>query len=422
LCDLRHNVYIDLTIPSTMPTITRLTPLLVYVVIGTICQAQQLKYTAAEAYTIHENINRSRWDIGGRLSHYSFRFMSEFFPTETIKKSNQEFTFTENQRNEIGSISIQNGAESETLEAQLKRLHVNSIVVVKKGEIVFEKYYSMLPEEQHTLQSVSKVITSTLIAKLENEGKIRTDRPIEQYIPELRNTAWQGIPVKDILDMRSGIQGSESDLEDGPFTNPNHNYYKFESALGLLPRAGSAPPPVYEHVASLKRKNPPGEKVEYHSVNTFVLGWLAEKLTGAKYSDLVSEWIWKTMGASSNAYVCLSEKGVPWTHGGVSTTLRDLARFGMLFTQSDIVARKESLVSQAQLESIFASGQSGYQWDWARKGHGIMKSGFGGQGLYVNPGIDLVIAFFNHIDVDWKTDNMISFETILEIEKAIERK
>ena len=48
--------------------------------------SQQMNYSAGEAYAIHDSINKSRWDVGGRLSHYSFRFMSEFFPVAVIEK------------------------------------------------------------------------------------------------------------------------------------------------------------------------------------------------------------------------------------------------------------------------------------------------------------------------------------------------
>jgi CubicO group peptidase (beta-lactamase class C family) len=286
----------------------------------------------------------------------------------------------------------------------------------------------MLPEDQHTLQSISKVITSTLITSLINENKINIDHAIEKYIPDLKGTEWQSISVRDILHMRSGMDSKSIDFESGPFTNPQHKNYQFESSLGIVPKADNTPSSVYEFIKGLKKDKAAGLAAEYSNLNTFVLGWLAEEVTGQKYTDLVSERIWKSMGASSNAYVCLSEKGVPWHHGGISATLRDLARFGMLFTHGEIQKRKQSLISFSQIKEIFeakpiensfAPFKWAYQWDLASDGI-MMKGGFGGQALLIHPEKEIVIAYYNYIDKDWDM-KMISEAVVKDIIKAIEK-
>ena len=392
------------------------------------CLAQQLHYTLEETYAIHDSINKSRWDIGGRLSHYSFRYMSEFFPAAIIEKPARAFSFIEKRVKAIERIKVKKGNDSLVLDEYLKKMHVNSVIVVHKGGIVFERYYSMQPGEQHTLQSVTKVVTSTLISQLVNEKKLNLDLPVETYLPELKNTDWQGVTVKNILNMQSGMKGSEVSENMGGFTNPQHPFYSFEEALGVLPKIDTIVPSVFEYVASMKKKVPATPEAEYNSMSTFILGWIGEKITGKKYADLVSEKIWKPMGASSNAYVCVSDKGVAWMHGGISDTLRDLARFGMLYTHSDVKARKESFISFSQLKEIFNAPAIdfgfekfhwGYQWDVARDGI-LMKGGFGGQAILVHPEKEIVIAYFNHIDKDWGIINMLSWNAINSIIKAVE--
>lgn len=391
--------------------------------------AQQLHYTIADSEAIHDSIKHSRWDIGGRLSHYSFRYMSEFFPVGVIHKATTPYQFRVNPKKSIDNIIIKSKSDTLSLEGYLKKLHLGSLIVVHKGTIVYEKYFSMLPEDQHTLQSVTKVITSTLVTRLINEKKIDRDQSIEKYIPELKGSDWQGISVKDILNMRSGMDSASIDFESGPFTNPKHKNYQLESALGLLPKADNTPGSVYKFIAGLKRESAPGLKAEYSNINTFVLGWLAEKVTGKKYADLVTEMIWKPMGASSDAYMCLSDKGIPWPHGGMSVTLRDLARFGMLYTKSEIAAKKESIISFVQLKEIFdappidnpiAPFKWGYQWDLASDGI-MVKGGFGGQILLIHPEKEIVIAYFNYVDQDWGM-NLVSDKAIGEIIKAIDAK
>lgn len=391
--------------------------------------AQQLHYTAQQTELIHDSIHKSRWDVGGSLSQYSFRYMSEFFPVSIIQKPSQSYVFRTNTKKTVDNIDVKSGKNTLTLEDYLKKLHIASFIVVHKGAIVYEKYFSMLPEDQHTLQSVTKVITSLLITSLINEGKIDINQSIEKYIAELKGSDWQGISVRDILNMRSGMDSYSIDFESGPFTNPLHKNYQLESALGLLPKAPNTPLSAYTFIAGLKKDTVPGLKAEYSNLNTFVLGWLAEKVTGKKYVDLVSERIWKPMGASSNAYVCVSDNGIPWTHGGMSATLRDLARFGMLFTNSEIRSRKESLVSFKQVKEIFdappitnsfAPFKWAYQWDLASDGI-MMKGGFGGQALYIHPEKEIVIACYNYIDSDWSIMNMISDAVVNDIVKAVEK-
>jgi CubicO group peptidase (beta-lactamase class C family) len=199
--------------------------------------------------------------------------------------------------------------------------------------------------------------------------------------------------------------------------------------LGILPKADNTPSSPYEFIKGIKRDKSAGVDAEYSNINTFVLGWLAEKVTGKKYTDLISDLIWKPMGASSNAYVCLSDEGVPWSHGGMSVTLRDLARFGMLFTNSEIKKRQETIISLGQIKEIFDTAPMEspmppfkwtYQWDLANDGI-LMKSGFGGQALYIHPEKEIVIAYFNYVDKDWGIDNIISFNALKEIINATDK-
>ncbi len=366
---------------------------------------QQLHYTISESEAIHDSINHSRWDIGGRLSHYSFRYMSEFFPIGVIHKANTPYQFRFNPKKSIDNIIIKSKSDTLSFEEYLRKLHIGSLIVVHKGTIVYEKYFSMLPEDQHTLQSVTKVITSALITRLINDKKIDRNQSIEKYISELNGSDWQGISVKDILNMRSGMDSASIDFESGPFTNPKHKNYQLESALGLLPKSDNTPESVYKFIAGLKRERVPGLKAEY------------------------SNMIWKPMGASSDAYMCVSDKGIPWPHGGMSVTLRDLARFGMLYTKTEIAAQKESIISFAQLKEIFdappivnpiAPFKWGYQWDLANDGI-MVKGGFGGQILLIHPEKEIVIAYFNYVDKDWGM-TLMSDKAISEVIKAIDVK
>ena len=179
----------------------------------------------------------------------------------------------------------------------------------------------------------------------------------------------------------------------------------------------------FDYIRSLKSHRPPGESYEYTSVNTFVLSWLAEAVTGRGYAELLSTEIWGKIGAESAALIAAPRRGVPVAHGGVSSTLRDLVRFGLLFTPTGRT-KKAPLISDRYLADIQTRGRpellqatpddasryvdgeparhNSYQWDFVMNDGDFFKGGFGGQGLYISPSRDLVIAFFGTFDADGK--------------------
>ncbi|MBM3526435.1 MAG: serine hydrolase, partial [Alphaproteobacteria bacterium] len=76
-----------------------------------------------------------------------------------------------------------------------------------------------------------------------------------------------------------------------------------------------------------------GGAFAYCSPNTDLLGWAIERATGRRYADLMSERLWKPMGAETAAYITVDRLGAPRCAGGMCTTTRDLARVGQLMLE-----------------------------------------------------------------------------------------
>ena len=153
--------------------------------------------------------------------------------------------------------------------------------------------------------------------------------------------------------------------------------------------------------------------------NTFILGWLAESISGQPYADMISTEIWQKMGAEADGVIVAPRRGVPIASGGISSTLRDMARFGLLFTPNGR-AGMQPIISDAYLEKIQKGGRAEifvvdvdaedsfvdgelprhntYQWDFVIQDGDFFKGSFGDQGVYISPSRDLVIAFFGSFD------------------------
>jgi CubicO group peptidase (beta-lactamase class C family) len=384
-------------------------------------EAQERAYTVMEAAEFRGQWNLDNWDNGGSLTRYVFLNMSEFFNHSLVLRGGPVRELEVALRPEVAQFITTTEAGKKSLQDYMKESTVDGVLVLHKGKIAFESYPHMRSVDLHLYMSVSKVLAATLIAILEDRRQIDVLKPVDAYLPQLARSGWAGVPVRDILDMASGIGCLE--LEEGAYSNPATCYYQFEAALGWLRPTAATVDSSFEFVKSLKSHRPSGEAFEYTSVDTFVLGWLAEAVTGRSYSELLSTEIWQKIGAESAAVISAPRRGVPLAHAGVSSTLRDLARFGLLFTPTGR-AGKDPVVSDRYLENIQRRGRpevflaapddefrvvdgetarhNSYQWDFVLNDADFFKGGFGGQGLYISPSRDLVIAFFGTLDENGK--------------------
>jgi CubicO group peptidase (beta-lactamase class C family) len=173
----------------------------------------------------------------------------------------------------------------------------------------------------------------------------------------------------------------------------------------------------YDFVAHLKGTKilEQGQKYSYSGLNTFVLAWMVEKITGLSFQDVLSKEIWYHIGAESNGSYIAPRYGVPMTHGGFMARLRDVARYGLLFTPSYRVVSDHKIISDEHIEFLWSAGrpelrtnagappveESGikhniYQWDEIFANGDYFKGGWAGQGLMVNPQRDLVAVFVSY--------------------------
>lgn len=379
-------------------------------------------YTFDEMRRFHNEWSLATWDKGGPLMRYTFRRMTEFFPHAVIRRSATVARLVERRRDEVARVQVQTIDGVMPLDTYVTGGPVNGVVALHQGEIVYERYPGMDVDDLHLTMSVSKVFTSTLVAILEDRGLIDSRDSVETYLPEVRGSGWEGVRVRDVLDMASGVDCDQTAAD--VYTNPVLPYYGFEASLGWLPPDRNPITSTYDYVARLGRLKEPGQAFDYSSANTFLLAWIAERVTGRPYADLLSEEIWGRIGADGDAVITIVPgSGATSAHAGLSARLRDIARFGLLFTPSRHIVSDTLIVSARYLREIvdggrpdiFVNGVTGqsilgrtpgdpprhnsYQWDYVMPDGDFYKGGYGGQGLYISPGRDLVIAFTGAFEI-----------------------
>ena len=384
-----------------------------------------------EMRRLHDEWSLATWDKGGPLMHYTFRRMTEFFPHAVIRRNGPIATLDASPRREIEDATVQTTDGATTLDTYVQTGPVSGVVILQHGNIIYERYPRMNADDLHLTMSVSKVFTSTLIAILEDRGELDSRNTVETYLPEVVNSGWEGVSVRDVLDMASGIDCDQTGADI--YTNPATPYYGFEASLGWLPPTPNTATSTYEYVAKLGRLKKPGQSFDYSSANTFLLAWIVERVTGRPYADLLSDEIWGRIGADGDAVISIvPASGATTAHAGLSARLRDIASFGLLFTPSRHVVCTTPIVSDRYLREIisggrpeiFANGITGqsitsrmpddpprhnsYQWDYVMPDGDFYKGGYGGQGLYISSSRDLVIAFAGAFEAGGTDSEMAS--------------
>jgi CubicO group peptidase (beta-lactamase class C family) len=295
------------------------------------------------------------------------------------------------------------------------------VVILHKGKIVFESYPRMQEHEKIIYWSTVKVFVGTIVRILEERGEIDVSQPIKAYIPELSESSFADITVRNLLDMASGLDCYDE------YVDRQSCYYQYSMAIGDGFRDDSAPDNPYDFLASLQvsKHAEQGTQFSYSGVNNFVLAWLVEKVTGLPFQDVFTKEIWYHIGAEADASYIAYRYGIALTHGGFLSRMRDLARFGLLFTPSYSLVSDRKIISDEHIDFLQNDGnpallakedvpwvaESGikhniYQWGAIYTNGNMAQGGWGGQGLIVNPKHDLVAVFTSYFKDDYSEVNV----------------
>lgn len=368
------------------------------------------------------------WTVNGYDMAWNNRNLHMIFPTVNVYRNGPVSHLQSNPMREIADFPVEVAGGRMTFDEFLASDHSTAmgVVILHKGQVVFERYPRMQPYEKPIYWSVAKVFPATLVRLLEERGEVDVSQAIEQYIPELSDSALAGTSVRDILDMATGLDcGDEYESRDAC-------YYRYSMAIGDGFRTADAPDNPYDFVASLdaRRVAEPGTRYSYSGLNTFVLGWLVEKLTDLPFQEVFTREIWWQIGAQADASYIAPRYGIPVTHGGFMANMRDMARFGLLFTPSFGMVSEDRVISREHLEflqsagrpSLFANAgmpppeESGvryniYQWDAVMTNGALYKGGWAGQGLYIHPDRDVVAVFTGYFKDDQNSE--VALEPLL---------
>ena len=212
----------------------------------------------------------------------------------------------------------------------LSGTYTDGFLVLHHGRVVTENYWNGLtPGTVHLLMSVSKSLVGTLAGIVVEQGRLSVEDCVTDVIPDLRTTSFEGCTVRQVLDMTTGTRFSE-DYTD---RSSDSSFLDYVAGWSPIP-PGLDPPDAFTYIASLGKERDHGDRFQYRSILTDLLGWILMRATGLQLPELLSAALWSRLGAEHDAHVTVDAHGFPWADGGICVTLRDLARFGQMHLQN----------------------------------------------------------------------------------------
>ena len=337
--------------------------------------------------------------------HWAFHHVREIIPSAEIP--NDPTDVWELERGTIDTSSL-------GLDDAMVATDSDAVVVLHKDKLVHESYRNgMTSRDPHILMSVSKSMLGLVAGTLVERGELAEDDLITKHVPELENTAYVGATVRDLLDMRAGVFFDEDYLAtEGPIID-----YRFAANWNPVPK-DYAPSDLRSFMSLLTEPDGPhGGRFHYVSPNTDLLAWVFERASGMRYAELVSERLWKPLGAEASGYITVDRIGGARAAGGKCLLARDLARVGMMMANGGQRNGKQ-VVPASWLEDLVKNGDPKawkdgdvnpvwgqrdihYRSKWYVKREAeplIFGVGIHGQFLFVDPTKKLSIAWFGSQD------------------------
>lgn len=269
------------------------------------------------------------------------------------------------------------------VDAFMASQNAAGLIVVQDGKVRLERYALGYGREgRWTSFSVAKSVTSTLVGAAIRDGYIKSlDEPVTHYIPDLAGAGYDGVTIRQVLTMTSGVRWNED------YTDPASDVARMFAAP--VP-AGMDPTVAY--MRTLPRADPPGAKFVYKTGETNLIGVLVRRATGKKLADYLSEKVWRRYGMERDAFWMTDQTGAEVSGCCLSVSLRDYARIGMLSLEGGKGIVPDRWFADATRAHVsFPGGGYGYQW-WTLPGGGYAAQGIFGQAIVVDPEKRLVIA------------------------------
>ena len=334
--------------------------------------------------------------VDANVNVLTFHSIDQLFPTRRVEPSGTPWSLARNEK----PLDFTYDYDGKTHPAAdiIDRTYTNALIILKHGKIVTEIYRNQTDAASHFISfSMAKSITSILIGLALADGRIHSlDDQITQYVPELKDSAYDGVTIRQALNMRSGANY----LEQYVVGHPDLLSAAFEESF-VENRM-----PFVSFTRAMTRAFPPGEHYNYSTFETCVLGWVLERATKQSITQFMTDRLWKPAGMESYGFWMLdgpTEVGREFNGGGFNAVARDYARLGLLMLRDGKAGSRQVVPAAWVRESTIPRVREavnpeepgfGYHYQWwpLVDSEAYMARGLQGQEIYVDPSTDTVVV------------------------------
>lgn len=332
--------------------------------------------------------------FSGAEQYRSFNRLADVFPHHVMKASSSAYVFPRGEAIRLPDRYLFQGSPQDTPRF-LTDTDTVALMVVADGAVVYENYWLSGGEDVHWMSmSVGKSFVSALVGiALEEQHIGSVEDPVTDYVPELAGSAYDGVRIKDLLQMSSGARWNED------YSDPDSDIMRFIQTFG----SGAS---LNDFAASLVRARAPGTYNYYNSMDTQALGMLLVAATGQSLAAYAQAKLWEPLGMERDGYWLTDDAGMEMAAGGLQVVARDYAKLGQLYLDEGRWRGRQILPAAWVHDSVTPDGPHlqpglhpeypvgyGYQW-WVPQGDEGEFSAVGvyNQFIYVNPTKRLVIV------------------------------
>jgi CubicO group peptidase (beta-lactamase class C family) len=344
--------------------------------------------------TVGKN-NKQRWNQANHRRH-GFHNAHRLFRRALMVRSRDVLVLASHP-----NISIQN-------HPKLKKLMHNpafsAVCVVRDDKVLMEAAAADFSISQpHSIQSISKLHIHLIIGQLISQGVLSLDSKIKDYLPDI-GTGYAEASLQSLLDMTVTNDFSED------YSDPHSDCYTEEIALGWrLPSNNMVKESTLVDFTNSITGYFDQENVtvaQYKSANTDVLTRILAKHSPKSLAKHIEE-IADAIGYEGAFHISLSPDGYPAFSGGGCLSVRDLARFGLMFAREGLdIHGAEFANSVFMSKSLSRNAPSLSQpKEWLRYSNHLMTdgrfvghAGYGGQFLLVDTVTKTSCSFFSVLE------------------------
>ena len=275
------------------------------------------------------------------------------------------------------------------ITALMQSSNAAGVMVLIDGKVVHEQYgLGMRPQDRWTSFSVAKSFTSTLLGAAVKDGFITSlDDPVTKYIPDLAGSAYDGVNVRQLATMTSGVKWNED------YTDPNADVAQMNRFV-----VEYGPDAIVAQMKGLPREAEPGAKWVYKTGETNLIGVLVENAVGLPLAEYAQTKIVGPAGFAGGLFWMVDPRGGNIGGCCLSITLADYARMGQFALEGGKGVVPDGWFAEATDSAVdFGDTGFGYGYQWWTYPKGTYGAqGIFGQGITLFPQQRMVFAYIGN--------------------------